>query len=43
MFLLSIKILECGGNLYDAVSIAVKSALFNTKLPRVSAVDIDKG
>lgn len=29
-----ILILECGGNLFDAVSIAVKAALFNTRIPR---------
>uniref|UniRef100_A0A336LSB5 Ribosomal RNA-processing protein 42 n=1 Tax=Culicoides sonorensis TaxID=179676 RepID=A0A336LSB5_CULSO len=40
---IDILILECGGNLYDAVSIAVKAALFNTKIPRVSAVPMDKG
>ena len=28
-----VLILECGGNLYDAISIAVKAALFNVKLP----------
>ena len=29
-----ILILECGGNLFDAVSIAVKAALSNTRIPR---------
>ena len=28
-----VLILECGGNLYDAISICVKAALFNVKLP----------
>jgi len=28
-----ILLLECGGNLFDVVSLAVKSALFNTKIP----------
>ncbi|KAK7601834.1 hypothetical protein V9T40_009275 [Parthenolecanium corni] len=36
-----ILILECGGNLYDAVSLAVKSALFNTQIPKVKAKYID--
>lgn len=40
---IDILILECGGNLYDAVSIAVKSAMFNLKLPRVSAALMDGG
>ncbi|GAB0092617.1 Rrp42 [Sergentomyia squamirostris] len=38
-----ILILECGGNLFDAVSLAVKAALFNTKIPKVSAVQVDGG
>ncbi|XP_058464676.1 exosome complex component RRP42 [Malaya genurostris] len=38
-----ILILECGGNLFDAVSLAVKAALFNTKLPRVSSAELDGG
>ncbi|CAH1779932.1 unnamed protein product, partial [Owenia fusiformis] len=31
-----ILILECGGNLFDAVAIAVKAALGNTKLPVIT-------
>lgn len=38
-----IKILECGGNLHDAVSLAAKAALYNTKLPRVTATLLDAG
>jgi len=30
-----IVLLECGGNLIDSVSIAVKAALFNSRIPRV--------
>ncbi|KAB0796464.1 hypothetical protein PPYR_10525 [Photinus pyralis] len=36
-----ILLLECGGNLYDAVSLAVKAALWNTDIPRVLAVNLD--
>lgn len=36
-----ILILECGGNLYDAVSLAVKAALYNTKIPKVRSVTLD--
>ncbi|KAI4470194.1 exosome complex exonuclease ribosomal rna processing protein [Holotrichia oblita] len=36
-----ILILECGGNLYDAISIAVKAALWNTSIPLVKSVTID--
>ncbi|XP_013149569.1 PREDICTED: exosome complex component RRP42 [Papilio polytes] len=38
-----ILILECGGNLCDAVSLAVKAALFNTRLPCVKAALMDGG
>ncbi|CAK1601786.1 unnamed protein product [Parnassius mnemosyne] len=38
-----ILILECGGNLCDAVSLAVKAALFNTRLPFVKAALMDGG
>lgn len=38
-----IQILECGGNLYDAVSLAVKSALFSTRIPKVSVTAVDGG
>lgn len=33
---IDILILECGGNLLDAVSIAIKAALFNTKIPKIT-------
>ncbi|KAF5303919.1 hypothetical protein FQA39_LY01704 [Lamprigera yunnana] len=36
-----ILLLECGGNLYDAVSVAVKAALWNTEVPRVKSVNLD--
>ncbi|XP_050311854.1 exosome complex component RRP42 isoform X2 [Anthonomus grandis grandis] len=36
-----ILILECGGNLFDAVSLAVKAALFNTQVPKIKNVNID--
>ncbi|XP_034245891.1 exosome complex component RRP42 [Thrips palmi] len=38
-----ILILECGGNLFDAVSLAVKAALHNTMVPRVETVAMDGG
>lgn len=38
-----LKILECGGNLFDAVSLAVKAALFNTRVPKVQAALMDGG
>lgn len=37
------QILECGGNLYDAVSLAVKGALFSATLPKVTAALMDGG
>ncbi|VEN51068.1 unnamed protein product [Callosobruchus maculatus] len=36
-----ILILECGGNLFDAISIAVKVALWNTQVPKVRCIDMD--
>ncbi|XP_072169225.1 exosome complex component RRP42-like [Diadema setosum] len=30
-----IVVLECGGNLFDAIALAVKAALFNTRIPDV--------
>lgn len=38
-----ILLLECGGNLFDAVSIAVKAALFNSKIPVVNVSSGEKG
>ncbi|PZC85700.1 hypothetical protein B5X24_HaOG215970 [Helicoverpa armigera] len=38
-----ILILECGGNLCDAVSLAVKAALMNTRVPCVTAALMDGG
>ncbi|CRK97679.1 CLUMA_CG011059, isoform A [Clunio marinus] len=38
-----ILILQCSGNLYDAISFAVKCALFNTRIPRVSSALLDGG
>ncbi|CAG9763391.1 unnamed protein product [Ceutorhynchus assimilis] len=36
-----ILILECGGNLFDATSLAIKAALHNTQIPKIKAVNID--
>ncbi|XP_022914313.1 exosome complex component RRP42 [Onthophagus taurus] len=36
-----ILLLECGGNLYDAISIAVKAALWNTSIPHIKSTAID--
>ncbi|XP_059899977.1 exosome complex component RRP42 [Gadus macrocephalus] len=30
-----VLLLQCDGNLYDGISIAIKAALFNTKIPKV--------
>lgn len=38
-----ILILQCAGNLYDAISLAVKCALFDTRIPRVSSALLDGG
>jgi len=41
---IDILILECGGNLFDAVSLAVKSALYTTEIPtiKIAAMDGDQ-
>lgn len=33
--------MECGGNLFDAVSLAVKSALYTTEIPTVKVATMD--
>ncbi|XP_037085196.1 exosome complex exonuclease RRP42-like [Pollicipes pollicipes] len=38
-----ILILECGGNLYDAVSCTVKAALFNARIPELEVSRADSG
>ena len=38
-----ILVLEVGGNLFDAVSIAVKAALVSTRVPKVSVTAVDGG
>uniref|UniRef100_A0A5F9CY57 Exosome component 7 n=1 Tax=Oryctolagus cuniculus TaxID=9986 RepID=A0A5F9CY57_RABIT len=38
-----VLLLECGGNLFDAISIAVKAALFNTRIPRVHVLEDEEG
>jgi exosome complex component RRP42 len=38
-----ILILQCAGNLYDTISLAVKCALFNLRIPRVSSALLDGG
>ncbi len=38
-----ILILQCAGNLYDAISLAVKCALYNLRIPRVNSAILDGG
>jgi len=40
---IDVVILECGGNVYDASSLAIKAALFNLKMPNVRLIADDKG
>lgn len=39
---IDVLLLECGGNLFDAASIAVKAALFNTSIPTLTVTQ-DEG
>jgi len=38
-----ILILECGGNLFDAIAAAVKAALYSTEIPKVKGAMLDGG
>jgi len=38
-----ILILQCGGNLFDAIGAAVKAALFSTEIPKVTGATLDGG
>ncbi|KOC71178.1 Exosome complex component RRP42 [Habropoda laboriosa] len=38
-----VLILQCGGNLFDAVGIAVKAALNSTEIPNITAATLDGG
>ncbi|XP_037548734.1 exosome complex component RRP42 [Nematolebias whitei] len=38
-----VLLLQCDGNLYDAMSVAIKAALFNTKIPKVNISTDDEG
>ncbi|XP_043263148.1 exosome complex component RRP42 [Colletes gigas] len=38
-----VLILQCGGNLFDAVGVAVKSALYSTEIPKITAAMLDGG
>ncbi|NXX90886.1 EXOS7 protein, partial [Centropus bengalensis] len=38
-----VLLLQCGGNLFDAISIAVKAALFNTRIPKVRVLEDEEG
>ncbi|XP_070575089.1 exosome complex exonuclease RRP42-like [Ptychodera flava] len=40
---IDVVILECGGNLFDAVSVAIKAALHNTRIPNVTVSMDDEG
>lgn len=35
------QLLECGGNLFDAVSLAVKAAFWTTQVPLIKCVNLD--
>ncbi|KPP72411.1 hypothetical protein Z043_108592 [Scleropages formosus] len=39
----SFQLLQCDGNLLDATSIAVKAALFSTRIPKVHVSEDDEG
>lgn len=38
-----VLLLECDGNLFDAISMAAKAALFNTRIPKVRVLEDEEG
>ncbi|KAA0203361.1 hypothetical protein HAZT_HAZT006677 [Hyalella azteca] len=42
-FYVDVEVLECGGNLFDVVSLGVKSALYATRTPRITITGEDGG
>jgi len=40
---IDVLILECGGNLFDAVSLGIKAALYNTRIPNVKVSSYEGG
>ncbi|MEE6510560.1 hypothetical protein FKM82_030439 [Ascaphus truei] len=38
-----VLLLECGGNLFDTISIAVKAALYHARIPKVRVLEDDEG
>ncbi|KAK0082191.1 hypothetical protein PV325_010900 [Microctonus aethiopoides] len=38
-----VLVLQCGGNLFDAIGAAVKAALFSTEIPKITAATLDGG
>uniref|UniRef100_A0A6A7FX75 Ribosomal RNA-processing protein 42 n=3 Tax=Hirondellea gigas TaxID=1518452 RepID=A0A6A7FX75_9CRUS len=42
-FYVDVEILECGGNLFDVVSLGVKAALYATRTPRITITGEDGG
>uniref|UniRef100_A0A8C7HCD9 Exosome component 7 n=1 Tax=Oncorhynchus kisutch TaxID=8019 RepID=A0A8C7HCD9_ONCKI len=38
-----VLLLQCDGNLFDAISVAIKAALFNTKIPKVHISEDEEG
>ncbi|XP_040209078.1 exosome complex component RRP42 [Rana temporaria] len=40
---IDVLLVHCGGNLFDTISIGVKAALFNTRIPKVSVLEDDGG
>uniref|UniRef100_A0A8C2H4X7 Exosome component 7 n=1 Tax=Cyprinus carpio TaxID=7962 RepID=A0A8C2H4X7_CYPCA len=38
-----VLLLQCDGNLFDAISIAIKAALFNTRIPKVHISEDEEG
>uniref|UniRef100_A0A3B1J5J7 Exosome component 7 n=1 Tax=Astyanax mexicanus TaxID=7994 RepID=A0A3B1J5J7_ASTMX len=40
---IDVLLLQCDGNLFDAMSVAIKAALFNTRIPKVQVSEDEEG
>ncbi|KAG2464879.1 EXOS7 protein, partial [Polypterus senegalus] len=40
---IDVLLLQCDGNLFDAISLAIKAALFSTKIPKVQMMEDEEG
>ncbi|XP_041100743.1 exosome complex component RRP42-like [Polyodon spathula] len=42
-FYVYVLLLQCDGNLFDAISVAIKAVLFHTRIPKVQMIEDEEG